>query len=222
VVGNMGVVPPEKGFLEAILALCKEHGAVSIFDEVMTGSRVARGGMQERAGLRPDLTCLGKIIGGGMPLAAYGGKRAIMEKIAPLGPVYQAGTLSGNPVAVSAALAQLALLDSAVYEKLEHLGARLEKGLVLAAKKNGVDVCVQRVGSMITMFFAVGPVKNFGDAVKSDTKRFGRWHGAMLSRGQYWPPSQYEAAFISATHDDALIDATIAAADEALQAAIKE
>ena len=216
VVGNMGVVPPEKGFLEAILEVCREKGAVSIFDEVMTGCRVARGGMQERAGLRPDMTCLGKIIGGGMPLAAYGGKRAIMEKIAPLGPVYQAGTLSGNPVAVSAGLAMLDRLDADVYEKLERLGARLEKGLVEATKRHGVDACVQRVGSMITMFFTKGPVKTFADAVKSDTKRFGRWHGAMLSRGQYWPPSQYEAAFIGTAHDDALIDATIAAADESL------
>jgi glutamate-1-semialdehyde 2,1-aminomutase len=218
VVGNMGVVPPEPGFLEAIIAQCKEHGAVSIFDEVMTGCRVARGGMQERAGLKPDMTCLGKIIGGGMPLAAYGGKRAIMEKIAPLGPVYQAGTLSGNPVAVSAGLATIANLDAKVYVKLEMLGARLEQGLRDSAKKRGVAVCVQRVGSMITMFFTPGPVKTFADAVKSDTARFGRWHGAMLSRGQYWPPSQYEAAFISAAHDEAIIDATIAAADEALQA----
>jgi glutamate-1-semialdehyde 2,1-aminomutase len=218
VVGNMGVVPPEKGFLEAIIELCKEHGAVSIFDEVMTGCRVAHGGMQQRAGLRPDMTCLGKIIGGGMPLAAYGGKRAIMEKIAPLGPVYQAGTLSGNPVAVSAGLALLKELNAGVYEKLERLGARLEQGLVASAKKRSVEVCVQRVGSMITMFFAPGPVKTFADAMKSDAKRFGRWHGAMLSRGQYWPPSQYEAAFISAAHDEAIIDATIAAADEALAA----
>ena len=218
VVGNMGVVPPEKGFLEAIIDLCKEHGAVSIFDEVMTGCRVAHGGMQQRAGLRPDMTCLGKIIGGGMPLAAYGGKRAIMEKVAPLGPVYQAGTLSGNPVAVSAGLALLKELNAGVYEKLERLGARLEAGLVAAAKKRNVEVCVQRVGSMITMFFTAGPVKTFADAMKSDAKRFGRWHGAMLSRGQYWPPSQYEAAFISAAHDDAIIDATIAAADEALAA----
>ena len=218
VVGNMGVVPPEKGFLEAIIDLCKEHGAVSVFDEVMTGCRVAHGGMQQRAGLRPDMTCLGKIIGGGMPLAAYGGKRAIMEKIAPLGPVYQAGTLSGNPVAVSAGLALLKALNAGVYEKLEHLGARLEDGLKASATKRNVEVCVQRVGSMITMFFTAGPVKTFADAMKSDAKRFGRWHGAMLSRGQYWPPSQYEAAFISAAHDDAIIDATIAAADEALAA----
>jgi glutamate-1-semialdehyde 2,1-aminomutase len=218
VVGNMGVVPPEKGFLEAIIDLCRENGAVSVFDEVMTGCRVAHGGMQQRAGLRPDLTCLGKIIGGGMPLAAYGGKRAIMEKIAPLGPVYQAGTLSGNPVAVSAGLALLKQLNAGVYEKLERIGARLEDGLKASAKKRNVEVCVQRVGSMITMFFAPGPVKTFADAMKSDAKRFGRWHGAMLSRGQYWPPSQYEAAFISAAHDDAIIDATIAAADGALAA----
>ena len=143
----MGVVPPEQGFLEAIVALCKEHGAVSIFDEVMTGCRVARGGMQERAGIRPDMTCLGKIIGGGMPLAAYGGKRAIMEKIAPLGPVYQAGTLSGNPVAVSAALAMLERLDAGVYEKLESARrAARDAASSRRAKKRGVDVCVQRVG----------------------------------------------------------------------------
>jgi len=216
VVGNMGVVPPEAGFLEAIVDTCKEHGAVSIFDEVMTGSRVARGGMQERAKIRPDMTCLGKIVGGGMPLAAYGGRRAIMEKIAPLGPVYQAGTLSGNPVAVSAALALLDRLDAGVYEKLESLGARLEKGLRDGAAKHGVDACVHRVGSMITLFFTRGPVRSFGDAVKSDTKRFGRWHGEMIRRKQYWPPSQYEAAFISTAHTEADIDATISAATEAL------
>jgi glutamate-1-semialdehyde 2,1-aminomutase len=218
VVGNMGVVPPEPGFLEAILDTCAKHGAVSIFDEVMTGSRVARGGMQERAKLRPDMTCLGKIVGGGMPLAAYGGKRAIMEKIAPLGPVYQAGTLSGNPVAVSAALALLDRLDAGVYEKLEALGARLERGLALGAKKHGVEVCVQRVGSMITMFFTKGPVRSFTDAVKSDTARFGKWHRGMVERKQYWPPSQYEAAFLSTAHTEADIDATIAAAGEALAA----
>ena len=219
VVGNMGVVPPEPGFLEAIIALCKQYGAVSIFDEVMTGSRVARGGMQERAGLRPDLTCLGKIIGGGMPLAAYGGRRDIMSKVAPIGPVYQAGTLSGNPVAVSAALALLAHLKPEVYETLEKLGARLERGLNEGAKKAGLDVCVQRVGSMITPFFTKGPVKTFADAVKSDTKRFGVWHNAMLERGQYWPPSQYEAAFLSTAHTEAIVDLTIKAAAESFEAA---
>ena len=218
VVGNMGVVPPAPGFLEAIVRLCKEHGAVSIFDEVMTGSRVARGGMQERAGVRPDMTTLGKIIGGGMPLAAYGGRRDIMQKVAPLGPVYQAGTLSGNPVAVSAALALLKHLDAGVYDKLETLGARLERGLVEGAKEAGAEVCVQRVGSMITAFFTKGPVTAFPDAVKSDTKRFGRWHGAMLAAGQYWPPSQFEAAFVSAAHTAADIDATVAAARKAFSA----
>jgi glutamate-1-semialdehyde 2,1-aminomutase len=137
VVGNMGVVPPEPGFLEAIVQTCAAHGAVSIFDEVMTGCRVARGGAQELAGLRPDMTCLGKIVGGGMPLAAYGGKRAIMEKLAPLGPVYQAGTLSGNPVAVSAGLATLERLDGALYARLEDLSARLESGLVRAIAERG-------------------------------------------------------------------------------------
>lgn len=215
VVGNMGVVPPEPGFLEAIVRLAKEHGSVSIFDEVMTGSRVARGGMQERARIRPDMTCLGKIIGGGMPLAVYGGRREIMQKVAPIGPVYQAGTLSGNPVAVSAALALLDRLDSTVYEKLEALGARMEHGFVEAAHRSGLDVCVQRVGSMITPFFTKGPVRSFSDAVKSDTARFGRWHGSMLASGQYWPPSQYEAAFLSTAHTEADIDATIAAATEA-------
>jgi glutamate-1-semialdehyde 2,1-aminomutase len=218
VVGNMGVVPPEPGFLEAIVELCKKHGAVSIFDEVMTGSRVARGGMQERAKIVPDMTTLGKIIGGGMPLAAYGGRRAIMEKVAPIGPVYQAGTLSGNPVAVSAALALIERLDASVYERLETLGARLEKGLTDACHVKEVDACVQRVGSMITLFFTKGPVKSFDDAVKSDTKRFGRWHQALLSQGHYWPPSQYEAAFISAAHTEADIDATITAAKKALEA----
>jgi glutamate-1-semialdehyde 2,1-aminomutase len=219
VVGNMGVVPPEPGFLEAIVRLCKENGAVSIFDEVMTGSRVARGGMQERAKIRPDMTCLGKIVGGGMPLAAYGGRREIMQKVAPIGPVYQAGTLSGNPIAVSAALALLERLDAGVYERLESLGARMEQGFAEGAKKANVEVCVQRVGSMITPFFGKGPIRSFGDAVKSDTARFGRWHAAMLARGQYWPPSQFEAAFISTAHSEADIDSTVAAATEAFAAA---
>ncbi len=216
VVGNMGVVAPEPGFLEAILAECAGHGAVSIFDEVMTGCRVARGGMQERARLRPDMTCLGKVIGGGMPLAAYGGKRAIMEKIAPLGPVYQAGTLSGNPLAVSAGLATLARLDSALYARLEELGARLEAGLARAVARRRVDACIQRVGSMITLFFARGPVRSWNEAKACDTGAFGRWHTAMLQRGVYWPPSQFEAAFFGAAHTEAEIDETIRAAEEAL------
>jgi glutamate-1-semialdehyde 2,1-aminomutase len=218
VVGNMGCVPPVPGFLEEIVTLCQKHGAVSIFDEVMTGSRVARGGMQERAGLKPDMTCLGKIVGGGLPLAAYGGKRAIMEKVAPLGPVYQAGTLSGNPVAVSAGLATLERLDAPLYEKLEALGQRMEDGLNAALAKSKVSGCVQRVGAMFTLFFTPGPVRSWDDAKKSDTERFGRFHGAMLSRGQYWPPSQYEAAFLSAAHTEEDVDATIRAAEESLVA----
>ncbi len=216
VVGNMGLVPPEAGFLEAIVELCAGHGAVSIFDEVMTGCRVARGGMQERAGLRPDMTCLGKIVGGGMPLAAYGGKRAIMEKIAPLGPVYQAGTLSGNPVAVSAALATLERLDAPLYAKLESLSARLGAGFRASLAKHGVPGCVQRVGSMITLFFAKGPVRDYAGAKASDTQRFGKWHAGLLARGVYWPPSQFEAAFVSGAHTEADVDATIAASDAAM------
>ncbi len=218
VVGNMGVVPPQPGFLEAIVAECHAHGAVSIFDEVMTGCRVARGGMQERVGIGPDMTCLGKIAGGGMPLAAYGGRRAIMEKVAPLGPVYQAGTLSGNPLAVSAALATLERLDDALYARLESLGARLEAGLNEAIAKLGTTACVQRVGSMITLFFTRAPVRSWADAKKCDTAAFGRWHGAMLERGIYWPPAQFEAAFLSGAHTEADVDATIAAARDALTA----
>ncbi len=217
VVGNMGVVPPEPGFLEEIIALCKKHGAVSIFDEVMTGCRLSRGGMQERAGLRPDMTCLGKIIGGGMPLAAYGGRRDIMEKVAPIGPVYQAGTLSGNPVCVSAALAQIARLDAKVYTRLEELGARLENGITAALQKKGAKGVVQRVGSMITLFFTDKPsIKSWDDAKGCDTERFGSFHRKMRERHQYWPPSQFEAAFISTAHTDADIDATIKAVEESI------
>ncbi len=215
-VGNMGLVPPEPGFLEAIIDTCREAGAVSIFDEVMTGCRVAKGGMQARAKLTPDMTCLGKIIGGGMPLAAYGGRREIMEKVAPLGPVYQAGTLSGNPVAVSAGLALLHRLTDDVYTRLEQSSARLEAGINASLKKHAVAGCVQRVGAMFTLFFTAGPVRNMQDATASDTKRFARWHAAMLASGQYWPPSQFEAAFMSTAHTDADIDATIAACDAAL------
>jgi len=216
VVGNMGCVPPEPGFLEAIVDVCKLHGSVSVFDEVMTGCRVAMGGMQARAKVTPDMTCLGKIVGGGMPLAAYGGRRAIMEKIAPLGPVYQAGTLSGNPVAVSAALVTLSKLNDALYARVEALGARLEDGFARAAKRHAVDARVQRVGSMLTLFFAKGPIRNWSDAKACDTERFGKWHRAMLARGVYWPPSQFEAAFISAAHTENDIDETIAACDAAL------
>jgi glutamate-1-semialdehyde 2,1-aminomutase len=217
VVGNMGLVPPADGFLEGLIALCTKHGAVSIFDEVMTGCRLASGGYQGRAGLTPDMTCLGKIVGGGMPLAVYGGKRAIMEKIAPLGPVYQAGTLSGNPVAVAAALTTLARLDDALYMHLEALGAQLERGLVAALAATGVEGCVQRIGSMITLFFTRGPVANWADASASNTKHFAVFHRELLARGEYWPPSQYEAAFLSGAHTEALVARTVAHAEEALR-----
>lgn len=216
VAGNMGCVPPVPGFLEAILTLCEKTGAVSIFDEVMTGCRLARGGAQERFGLRPQLTCLGKIVGGGMPLAAYGGRRDIMERIAPLGPVYQAGTLSGNPLAVAAALATLEQLDAALYEHLEALGARLEAGLRDALRQSGVAGSVQRVGSMITLFFHEGPVQSWADADRCDRARFGTWHANMLASGIYWPPSQFEAAFLSKAHTTSDIDRTIEAARAAL------
>lgn len=216
VVGNMGCVPPVPGFLQAIIDLCKKYGAISIFDEVMTGFRVSRGGAQSLYGLHPDLTALGKIAGGGMPLAVYGGRRDIMSKVAPLGPVYQAGTLSGNPSAVTAGMATLARLDDALYTKLEALGARLEAGLNDAASKAGVELCVQRVGSMLTPFFTRGPVQNWDDASKQDKERFVRFHRGLLERGIYWPPSQYEAAFISAAHTEEDIDRTIAAAAASL------
>jgi glutamate-1-semialdehyde 2,1-aminomutase len=216
VAGNMGCVAPAPGFLQAIIALCQKHGALSVFDEVMTGSRVARGGAQERYGLKPDLTCLGKVVGGGMPLAVYGGRRDVMQLIAPLGPVYQAGTLSGNPLAVSAGLATLERLGPAEYERLEALGSRLELGLTRALRESGTRGVVQRVGSMITLFFCHGPVRNFADARTSDTARFGRFHAGLLARGVYFPPSQFEAAFFSLAHSDADMDRAAAAAREAL------
>jgi glutamate-1-semialdehyde 2,1-aminomutase len=218
VAGNMGCVPPAAGFLEGLIRLCKEHGALSIFDEVMTGSRLARGGAQSRFGLRPDLTCLGKVVGGGMPLAAYGGRADAMQKVAPLGPVYQAGTLSGNPLAVSAGLKTLELLDESAYTRLEALGARLERGLSHLVRNAAHPVCVQRVGSMITLFFHAGPIRSWNDAKDCDTAAFGRFHGGLLERGIYWPPAQFEAAFLSLSHDEAAIDQTIRAATESLAA----
>ncbi|HVJ19237.1 MAG TPA: glutamate-1-semialdehyde 2,1-aminomutase [Polyangiaceae bacterium] len=216
VAGNMGLVPPVSGFLENIVELCTANGALSVFDEVMTGCRLAPGGAQERFGISPDLTCLGKIVGGGMPLAAYGGRRDVMELIAPLGPVYQAGTLSGNPLSVAAGLATLELLDASVYERLEALGARLEEGLRRAASDAGVSAVVQRVGSMLTLFFSAEPVRSFQDALRSDTRRFGSWHQGLTERGVYWPPSQFEAAFISVAHSFDDIDRTVDAARQAL------
>jgi glutamate-1-semialdehyde 2,1-aminomutase len=216
VAGNMGCVPPQPGFLEAIVELCSAHGAVSIFDEVITGCRLAKGGAQELYGLGADLTCLGKAVGGGMPLALYGGRRAILERLAPLGPVYQAGTLSGNPLAVTAGLATLAELGKSEYERLEVLGALLEEGLVRALHDRKITGTVQRVGSMLTLFFHPGPVRSWDDAKAADTARFGAWHRALIEHGVYWPPAQFEAAFVSLAHDESCIKETLKSADLAL------
>lgn len=216
VVGNMGVVPPEPGFLEGLRTLTAKHGALLVFDEVMTGFRVALGGAQARYGITPDLTCLGKIVGGGLPVGVYGGRREIMQQVAPLGPVYQAGTLSGNPLAVAAGRATLeALRAPGVYERLEAASARLADGFVRAAARSSVPVTVQRVGSMITPFFCAGPVRTWTDADRADREAFGRWHAAMIAEGVHWPPAQFEAGFVSLAHDDALVDATVAAAEKA-------
>jgi glutamate-1-semialdehyde 2,1-aminomutase len=218
VAGNMGCVPPAPGFLAAIIELCEAHGALAIFDEVMTGSRLARGGAQELFGLKPHLTCLGKVVGGGLPLAVYGGSRAVMQLVAPLGPVYQAGTLSGNPLAVTAGLVTLERLDApGTYARLEALGARLEAGLREALAATGTTGCVQRVGSMLTLFFHPGPVRDWNGAAASDTARFGRFHAALTALGVYWPPSQFEAAFLSLAHTDDDIDRTTKAARDALE-----
>jgi len=213
VVGNMGCVPPTEGFLQGLSALCRAHGALFVLDEVMTGFRVAWGGAQLRYGVTPDLTVLGKVVGGGLPLAAYGGRRDVMSMVAPLGPVYQAGTLSGNPVATAAGLATLSLLrEGDPYAALERTGARLEEGLRSAAARAGVPVCVQRVGAMWTVFFGVERVTDWDTAAKADTKAFARWHAAMLREGVYLPPSQWEAAFHSTAHSDDVVEATLAAA----------
>jgi glutamate-1-semialdehyde 2,1-aminomutase len=216
VVGNMGCVPPLPGFLELILELCEAHGAVAILDEVMTGCRLAPGGAQQRFGLRPAMTCLGKVVGGGLPLAVYGGRSEIMQKVAPLGPVYQAGTLSGNPVAVTAGLTTLDQLTPDLYEHLEAIGARLEEGLHRGLQDAGVAGTVQRVGSMLTLFFVEGPVRNWSDADRCDRKRFAAWHRGLLERGVYWPPSQFEAAFLSRAHTADDVDQIVRASAEAL------
>jgi glutamate-1-semialdehyde 2,1-aminomutase len=217
VVGNMGCVPPEKGFLDALRYLTSRDGALLIFDEVMTGFRVSYGGAQELLGTRPDLTTLGKVIGGGLPVGAYGGPAEIMDMIAPLGPVYQAGTLSGNPLAMSAGLATLRYLhdNREVYGRMERLSATLVAMVLEAAKDAGVTVTANRVGSMFTWFFTGEPVTDWGTAAKSNTEVFGRFHRAMLNAGVWLPPSQFEAAFLSAAHTDDDVRETVAAAREA-------
>jgi glutamate-1-semialdehyde 2,1-aminomutase len=210
VAGNMGVVPPVDGFLEVLRRLCDASGALLVFDEVITGFRVARGGAQERYGVRPDLTVLGKIVGGGLPLAAFGGRADVMDLLAPNGPVYQAGTLSGNPLATAAGLSVLRRLrDPAVYEELERKGARLEAGLSEFAH-------VRRVGAMLTAFMTNRGVRNFDDAQACDTARYGELFRHLLARGIYIAPSQFEAMFLSLAHSDDDIDRTIEAAGELL------
>ncbi len=219
VAGNMGVVPPEEGFLAGLRALCDRHQALLIFDEVMTGFRVARGGAQERWGVRPDLTCLGKVVAGGTPAAAYGGRSDLMRRVAPEGPVYQAGTLAGNPLATAAGVVTLRRLRDhpEVYERLEAMGARLEEALAKALGEHGVPGCVQRVGAMLTVFFGPETVRSWDEAATIDRDRFSRFFQAALRRGVLLPPSQFEALFLMDSHRE-VIDEVI----PALTAAIGE
>jgi glutamate-1-semialdehyde 2,1-aminomutase len=215
--GNVGCVPPRAGFLEGLRRVADRTGALLIFDEVITGFRVGPAGAQGRAGVRPDITCLGKIIGGGLPVGAYGGSRALMRLVAPLGPMYQAGTLSGNPLAMAAGMATLRLLDDAAYARLEDLGARLERGLTAAARQGGVSARVQRVGSLLTLFFTDRVVWDEDDAKTSDRERFAAFHSAMLRRGVLLPPSQFECLFLSLAHDEDTVDQVVAAAAASLE-----
>ena len=220
VAGNMGVVPPKPHFLAGLRGLTRNEGALLVFDEVITGFRVAYGGAQSLYGIQPDLTCLGKIIGGGLPVGAYGGRRDIMEMMAPLGPVYQAGTLSGNPLATSAGIQMLTQLQRpGVYEELERKASRLAAGLAAAAEEAGVPAVSNRVGSMLTMFFTGEPAIDYNSAKRADTAMYARYFHEMLERGIYIAPSQFEAGFVSTAHTDADLDATIAAAREAMLAA---
>jgi glutamate-1-semialdehyde 2,1-aminomutase len=217
VVGNMGCVPPARGYLEAVRAVTSNDGALLIFDEVMTGFRLAFGGAQELYAIKPDLTTMGKIIGGGLPVGAYGGPTEIMDLVAPLGPMYQAGTLSGNPLAMAAGYAQLRYLKEhkEIYARLDKLSGELVAGVAAAAKSASVPMTTNRVGSMFTWFFTPGPVTDWESASKSDTEAFGRFFRNMLDGGIYLPPSQYEAAFLSAAHTEEDITKTIAAAKQA-------
>jgi len=218
IAGNMGVVPPVPGFLQALRQLTIEHDILLIFDEVISGFRVSYGGAQALYGIKPDLTVLGKIIGGGLPVGAYGGRKEIMDLIAPSGPVYQAGTLSGNPLAVTAGLATLKQLRAkGIYKKLEERSAALAKGIGEAAKKAGIPLTQTRVGSMLTSFFTTGPVMDWDSAKRSDTKRYGQFFHKMLEQGVYFAPSQFEAAFLSTAHTSADIEKTIRAAHAAFK-----
>ncbi|MBM4048843.1 MAG: glutamate-1-semialdehyde 2,1-aminomutase, partial [Planctomycetes bacterium] len=218
IMGNMGVIPPKPGFLAGLREITKKHGIVLIFDEVITGFRVAYGGAQQLYGITPDLTTLGKIIGGGLPVGAYGGRAEIMDHIKPLGEVYQAGTLSGNPLAVSAGIATLEkLAETGVYEKLEAMTDRLTNGIKAAAADTGVPSVHTRVGSMFTTFFTDEPVFDNDSAMKCDTETYGQYFWAMLDRGIYFAPSQFEAVFVSLAHTDADIAKTIAACREVME-----
>ncbi len=215
--GNMGLVLPKPGFLDGLRVLTHDYGVVLIFDEVISGFRVTRGGAQEIYGIDPDLTCLGKVIGGGLPLAAVGGKRAIMDLLSPLGPVYQAGTLSGNPLAVTAGIETLKLVGSAgAYARLSELGSLMAEGLRKGLRDSGVMACVNQVGSLFTVFFGVEEVCDYASATRSDTRLFARYFQGMIDRGIYLPPSQFETAFISLVHSEAEVEETVAAAREVL------
>ena len=224
VAGNMGCVPPEPGFLEELRTLCGEFGALLIFDEVMTGFRIATAGAVERYGVRPDLVCLGKVVGGGLPVAAYGGTDDIMRRVAPDGPVYQAGTLSGNPLGMAAGLATLKHLQQHpdVYTRLERIGARIEEGLAAAIARLGAAACVQRVGSMLTLFFHPGPVRSWDDASQCDTDAFARFFQAMLDRGWALPPSQYECWFLSTALEDETVTRLVGDSAECLKLTFRE
>jgi glutamate-1-semialdehyde 2,1-aminomutase len=218
IAGNMGVVLPEKGFLEGLRKICDEEGIILLFDEVITGFRVAYGGAQELYNLRADLTCLGKIIGGGLPVGAYGGKRAIMEKVAPLGGVYQAGTLSGNPLAMTAGIVTLELLKSRnIYKDLEKKTSYLTEAISNSAEENGVALSMNRATGMFTLFFTEGPVRDYRTAKTSDTKRFAQFFIEMMEQGIYLPPSQFEAWFLSLAHTQKDLDKTIEACGVALK-----
>lgn len=222
VVGNMGVVAPEPGFLQGLRQLCDDHGSLLVFDEVMTGFRLARGGAQQRYGVKPDLTTFGKVVGGGLPVGAYGGRADLLAMIAPEGPVYQAGTLSGNPLAMAAGLATLRVIDAepGFYDRLEQRGAALEQGIARAIAELGAPCRLQRVGSMWTLFFTDAPVRDWPSAARADRKRYARFFHAMLARGVALAPSQLEANFVSAAHDEADVAATVGAVREALEAAL--
>ena len=217
IAGNMGVVPPADGFLRALRELCDAHGTLLVFDEVISGFRAASGGAQQIYRVRPDLTCLGKIIGGGLPVGAYGGRADLMEMVSPAGPVYQAGTLSGNPLAMTAGLWSLSLLKPKLYRDLATLGSRLAVGLADAARAAGVSLHVNAVGSLVTPFFTDRHVRDYQSATSADTERYARFFRGMLARGVYPPPSQFEAWFLSAAHTRKHVDLTIAAAHETMK-----